>query len=65
MNTKSAVAGYFHENPLSYQQFHLRELRIIRGGRAISPCCPYLTTMEAMQFNGNFPAFSVEDFQNQ
>ena len=35
MNTNSAVAGSFHENPFSYQQFHLRELRIIRGGRAI------------------------------
>ena len=44
MNTNLAVAGSFHENPFNYQQFHLRELRIIRGGRAIisldttSPC---------------------------
>ena len=35
MNTNSAVAGSFHENRFNYQQFHLRELRIIRGGRAI------------------------------
>ena len=35
MNTNSAVAGSFHENSFNYQQFHLRELRIIRGGRAI------------------------------
>ena len=35
MNTNSDVAGSFHENPFSYQQFHLRELRIIRGGWAI------------------------------
>ena len=35
MNTNSAVAGSFHENPFNYQQFHLRELRIFRGGRAI------------------------------
>ena len=37
MNTNSAVAGSFHENAFSYQQsqqFHLRELRIIWGGRA-------------------------------
>ena len=30
MNTISAVAGSFHRNPFSYQQFHLRELRTIR-----------------------------------
>ena len=35
MNTNLAVAESFYENPFNYQQFHLRELRIIRGGRAI------------------------------
>ena len=70
MNTNSAVAGSFHKNPFSYQQFHLRELRFIRGGRAIvsldttSPCRPYVTTMKAMQFNEDFPALPMEDFQN-
>ena len=70
MNTKSAVAGSFHENPFNYQQFHLRELRIIRGGRAIislditSACRPYVTTMKAMQFNEDFPALPMEYFQN-
>ena len=70
MNTNSAVAGSCHENPFNYQQFHLRELRIIRGGRAYisldstSPCRPYVTTMKAMQFNEGFPALPMEDFQN-
>ena len=70
LNTNSAVAGSFHENPFTYQQFHLRELRIIRGGRAIisldttSPCRPYVTTRKAMQFNEDFPALPMEDFQN-
>ena len=70
MNTKLAVAGSFYENPFNYQQFHLRELRIIRGGRAIisldttSPCRPYVTTMKAMKFNEDFPALPMEDFQN-
>ena len=70
MNTNSAVAGSFYENPFNYQQFHLRELRIIRGGRAItsldttSPCRPYVTTMKAMQLNENFPALPMEVFQN-
>ena len=68
MNTNSTAAGSFHENPFSYQQFHLRGL--IRGGRAIvsldttSPCRPCVTTMKAMQFNEDFPALPMEDFQN-
>ena len=60
MNTSLAVAGSFHKNPFNYQQFHLRELRIIWGGRAnnsldtTSPCRLYVTTMKAMQFNELF-----------
>ena len=70
MNTTSAVAGSFYENPFNYHQFHLRELIIIRSGRAIisldttSPCRPYVTTMKAMQFNEDFPALPMEDFRN-
>ena len=69
MDTSLAVAGSFHENPFNYQQFHLRELRIVRGGRAIisldtTSTCPYVTTMKAMQFNEDFPALFMEDFQN-
>ena len=68
MNANSAVAGSFQGNPFSYQQFHLRELIIIRHGRAIvsldttSPCRPYVTIMKAMQFNEDFPALSIEVF---
>ena len=58
MNTNSAVAGSFHENPFSYQQFNLSELRIIRGGSAIvslnTTCRPYVTTIKSMQFNEDF-----------
>ena len=70
MSRNSTVAGSFYDNPFSYQQFNLRELRIIRGGRAIvsldttSLCQPYVTTMKAMQFNEDFPALPMEDFQN-
>ena len=48
----------------------MRELEIIRGGRAFipfdttCPCRPYVTTMKAMQFNEDFPALPMEDFQN-
>ena len=70
MNTSLAVAGSFYESPFNYQKFHLRELRIIRGGTAIisldttSPCRPYSRTMEATQFNEDFPALPMENFQN-
>ena len=70
MNKNLAVAGSFHKNPFNDQQFHLRERRIIRGGRAIvsldttSPCRPYVTTLKAMQFNEDFLALAMEDFEN-
>ena len=67
MNTNSAVAGSFHENPYNYQQIHLRELRIIRVGTAIisldttSPCRPSVITMKAMQFNEGCPALPKQN----
>ena len=70
MNTSSEVAGSFHKFPFNNQQFHLREIRIIRGGRAIisldttSLCRPFVTTMKAMQYSEGFPAHPMEDFQN-
>ena len=69
INTNSAVAGSFHKNPFNYQQFRLRELRIIRGGGAIisldttSPCRPYVTTIKAMQFNEDFQLFLWKIFK--
>ena len=32
MNTNSAFAGSFTKNPFWYQQFDLRQIRILRGG---------------------------------
>ena len=64
MNTNSVVAGSPRKNAFNYQQFQFRELRVFRGGRAIvsldttSPCRPYVTTMQAMQFNEDFPALT-------
>ena len=49
----------------------MKELKIIRGGRAIvsldttSPCRPYVTLMKAVQFNEDFPALPMEGFQNR
>ena len=70
MNKNSAFTGHFQENPFHYQKFCLRELRIIRGGRAIvsvdttNDCRAYLTTMKAMNFNEEVPALPIDLFQN-
>ena len=69
LNKNSAIAGSFTENPFNYQRFHLRELRIIRGGRGGNcftrynfSCRPYVTAMKAMQFNEDFPDPIIEVF---
>ena len=70
MNTNSAFTGHFQENPFLYQKFGLRELRIVRGDRAIvsvdttNDCRAYVTTMKAMNFNEEIPASSHNLFQN-
>ena len=69
MNAKSAVAETFHKNLSNYRQFYLRELRIVRGGRAVisldttSTCRPYVTTIKAMHFNEDFPPFLWKIFK--
>ena len=56
MNTNSAFIGHFQKNPFHYQKFGLREIRIVRGGRAIvsvdttNDCRAYLTTTKARNF---------------
>ena len=70
MNTNSVFTGHFQENPFHYQKFGLRELRIVRGGRAIvsldttNDCRAYVTTMKAMNFNEEIPALLNHQFQN-
>ena len=70
MNTNSAFTGHFQENPFHYQKFGLRELRNVRGGRAIvsldttNDCRAYVATMKAMNFNEEIPALTHHQFQN-
>ena len=70
MNTNSAFTGHFQENPFHYQKFGLRELRIVRGGRArvsadtTNDCRAYVTTMKAMNFSEEIPALPNNLFQN-
>ena len=68
MNTNSAFTGHFQENPFHYRKFGLRELRIVRGGRAIvsidtaNNCRAYVTTMKAMNFNEEIPSLPNDFF---
>ena len=61
MNTNSAFTGSYTENPFWYQQFELRQIRILSGGQLIvdfdaaDNCRLYVTTMKAMNFQDNIP----------
>ena len=70
MNTNSAFTGSFTENPFWYQQFDLRQIRILRGGQPIvdfdtaDNCCLYVTTMKAMSFQDDIPSIPIDDFKD-
>ena len=61
MNTNSAFTGCYTQNPFWYQQFELRQIRILRGGQPIvdfdaaDNCRLYVTTMKAMNFQDDIP----------
>ena len=67
MNTNSAFTGSFTENPFWYQQFELRQIRILRGGQPIvdfdaaDNCRFYITTMKAMNFQDDIPSIPVDN----
>ena len=56
MDTNSVFTGSYTENRFWYQQIHLRQIRILRGGQPIvdfdaaDNCRLYVTTMKAMNF---------------
>ena len=70
MKTNSAFTGCFTENPLWYQQFDLRQIRILRGGQLIVDfdaadlCRLYVTTMKAMNFQDVIPSFPIDNFKD-
>ena len=70
MNTNSAFTGSFTENPFWYQQFDLRQIRILRGGQPIvdfdtaDNCRLYVTTMKAMNFQEDIPSIPIDDFKD-
>ena len=71
MNTNSAFTGSSTENPFWYQQFDLRQIRILRGGQPIvafdtaDNCRLYVTTMKAMNFQDDIPSVPIDDFKDQ
>ena len=71
MNTSSAFTGSFTENQFWYQQFDLRQIRILRGGQPIvdfdtaDNCRLFLTTMKAMNFQYDIPSIPIDDFNDQ
>ena len=69
MNTNSAFTGSYTENPFRYQQFDLRQIRILRGCETIvdfdaaDNCRLYVTTMEAMNFK-DIPSIPMDNFKD-
>ena len=70
MNTNSAFTGSYTENPFWYQQFELRQIRILRGGQPIvyfiaaDNCCICVTTMKAMNFQDDIPSIPNDKFKD-
>ena len=70
MNINSAFTGSHTENPFWYQQFDLRQIRILRGGQPIANfdaadnCRLYVTTMKAMNFQDDIPSIPIDNFKD-
>ena len=70
MNTNSAFTVSYTENPFWYQQFELRQIRILRRGQPIvdfdaaDNCRLYLTTMKAMNFQNDIPSTPSDNFED-
>ena len=70
MNSNSALTSSFAENLFWYQQFNLRDIRLLRGGQPIvhhdtkDNCRLYVTTMKAMNFQNDIPSIPVDNFKD-
>ena len=70
MITNSAFTGSYTENPICYQQFDLRQIRIFRGGQPIldfdaaDNCRLFVTTMKAMNFQDDIPSIPIDNFKD-
>ena len=71
MNTNSPFTGSYTESPFWYQQFDLRQIRILKRGQPIvdfdaaaDNCRLSITTMKAMNFRDDIPSVSIINFKN-
>ena len=70
INTNSAFTGWFTENLLLYQQFNLRQNKILTGGQqlvdfdAADNCHNHVTTMKAMNFQIDIPSIQIDDLKD-
>ena len=70
MNKNSAFTGSFTEDPFWYQQFDLRQIKLLRGGQpsvdfdTADNCRLYVTTMKAMNFQDDIPSIPIDDFND-
>ena len=69
MNTNSAFTWSYAKKSFSYQQFHLRHIRIPRGDQPIvdfdsaAKWRLYVTTMKAMSFQEDIPSIPIDKFK--
>ena len=70
MNSNSAFTVCFAEKPFWYQQFILRNIKILRGGQPIvhhdttDICRFYITTVKGMNFQDDIPSNPVDNFKD-
>ena len=70
MNPNSASSGSFTENPFWYQQFDLRQIRLLRVRQPIvdfdtaDNCRLYVTTIKARNFQDDVPSIPIDDFKD-
>ena len=70
MNTNSAFSGSYTENPFWYQQFQVRQIRVLGCGQPtvefddVDSSRLYVTTMKAMNFQDDIPSILIHNFKN-
>ena len=70
MKTVSAFTGSYTENPFWYQQFDLRQFKVLRGGQPIvdfdaaDNCGLCATTMKALNCQDDIPSIPIDSFKD-
>ena len=70
VNANSAFTGSYTEKPFLYQQFDLRQIRVLRGGQPIvdfdaaDNCRLYITTMKAINFQDDIPSIPTDNLKD-